>query len=58
MANYNFKGLTDYIKLLDPLQTQENSVEETTQPQAGQPDVVLSQEPTLARIIDLASYRH
>ena len=57
MADYNFKGFTDYIKLLDPVQNQETSIQETEHPPAGQTDVVLSQEPTIARIVDLASYR-
>lgn len=57
MAEYNFKGFKDYIKLLDPIQPNETPVEEAQQPPAGQTDVVLSHEPTLARIIDLASFR-
>jgi hypothetical protein len=57
MADYNFKGFKDYIKLLEPIGSNDNTVEETQIPPAGQTDVVLSHEPTLARIIDLASFR-
>lgn len=57
MADYNFKGFKDYIKLLEPIQTNTDNIEETHLPPAGQTDTVLSHEPTIARIIDLASFR-
>ena len=57
MADYNFKGFKDYIKLLEPIQPIDKTVEETQIPPAGQPDTVLAHDPILARIVDLASYR-
>jgi hypothetical protein len=56
MADYNFKGFLDYIKLLDPIQNTETTIEEQAEPEIRQ-DAVLSHEPTLARIINLATYR-
>jgi hypothetical protein len=57
MADYNFKGFKDYIKLLEPIQDTNVSNESVSEIPAGQTETVLVQEPTLARIIDLASFR-
>jgi len=56
MADYNFKGFLDYIKLLDPIEQQ--SVDENKEEVRSTQDVVLTHEPTLARIINLANYRN
>ena len=57
MSDYTFKGFKDYIQLLDPIQNQTEDVQQEPLPPAGDTNVVLSHEPTIARIIDLASYR-
>ncbi len=56
MAEYNFKGFKDYIKLLEPIHKDVTNESVTEFPE-GQTETVLTHEPTIARIIDLASYR-